>query len=362
MRPRRLSIWAPLSPGVYARRPERPLPYPLDEPNHRLFSRARHGLWQGVRALGLGPGDTVLVPAYHHGSEIEALSRAGIHCRYYEIDESLQPVEEALSEIMDPSVRALYLIHYFGFPQDASRWRTWCDLNNLLMIEDAAMAFLSSWEGRPIGSFGELAIYCIYKTFGLPDGGAMISSVPPAAPTSRNRLGGLGIASRHGSWFAQWSTLFATLHAAVRKPSDVPEAEFELGNPTVRPSEATLRLLRRVVRPDAATRRRRNYDYLQNELRGKVNPLFHTLPSGASPSAFLIIMDQQAQGRLRQWLARSGIRPASYWQIPHPTLPEMGFERSRWLRKNVLGLPVHQEVPDEGLERIATVVREARVV
>jgi perosamine synthetase len=359
MRPRRLSTWAPLSPAVYARRPSRSLPYPLEEPNHRLYSRARHGLWHGVRALGLGPPDTILVPAYHHGSEIEALIRAGIRCRYYEINESLQPDEQELSALLDPSVRALYLTHYFGIPQDAPRWRAWCDAHNLLMIEDAAMAFLSSWGGRPIGSFGELAIYCIYKTFGLPDGDSMIAAVPAAVPTSRGRLGAIGTAFRHGSWLAQRSTVVATIHARLKKVSDSPEAEFELGDPTVRPSAATVRLLRQVVAPEAATRRRQNYGYLLSQLSGHVQPLFGGMPRGASPTAFLIILTPPQQGRLRDRLGRSGIRPANFWQVPHPTLPREGFERSRLLREQVMGLPVHQEIPEAGLERIVRSVRAA---
>jgi dTDP-4-amino-4,6-dideoxygalactose transaminase len=359
MRPRRLSIWAPLSPGVYTRSAKGTLPYPLEESNHRLFSRARHGLWHGLRALGLGPGDTVLVPAYHHGSEIEALIRAGIGCRYYEITESLQPDERELSALLDPSVRALYLIHYFGVPQDAQRWRAWCDAHNVLMIEDAAMAFLSSWEGRPIGSFGDLAIYCIYKTFGLPDGAALISAVPAAGPTSRGRLGAMGTAFRHGSWLAQGSAVLATIHAHLRKTSD-PEGEFELGDPTVRPSAATVRLLRRVVTLDAAARRRGNYACLLKHLSGHVQCLFETIPSGASPTAFLIVMEPPEQARLRERLGRAGIRPANFWQVPHPTVPETGFERSRFLRANVIGLPVHQEVPKAGLERIVRSVRSTK--
>src|SRR5205085_2134635 len=69
---------APLPPAVWLRAPADRLPYPLEEPRCTLSSRARHGLWNAVRALGLGAGDEVLAPAYHHGSEIEALCRADL--------------------------------------------------------------------------------------------------------------------------------------------------------------------------------------------------------------------------------------------------------------------------------------------
>jgi dTDP-4-amino-4,6-dideoxygalactose transaminase len=112
-----------LPPRASRAEPLRSLPFPLDDRRHRVFSQARHGLWQGVKALGMGAGDTVLVPAYHHGSEVEAFERAGIVCRFYDVDDRLSPNETKLESLLDASVRALYLIHYFGFPQDAGRWR-----------------------------------------------------------------------------------------------------------------------------------------------------------------------------------------------------------------------------------------------
>ena len=54
-----LEAWPPLPPGAWLRRPAARLPYPLEEPSCTLYSRARHGLFLGLRALGLEP----LVPA-----------------------------------------------------------------------------------------------------------------------------------------------------------------------------------------------------------------------------------------------------------------------------------------------------------
>src|SRR5215210_1380680 len=65
----RLKLWPPLPPDVYVRRPSTELPFPLATDACSLFARGRHALWQGIRALGLGEGDEVLVPAYHCGSE-----------------------------------------------------------------------------------------------------------------------------------------------------------------------------------------------------------------------------------------------------------------------------------------------------
>jgi dTDP-4-amino-4,6-dideoxygalactose transaminase len=161
MTPPRLTVWPTLPPDAWIRDRHAPLPFPLDHKGWRLFARGRHALWHGVRALGLGPGDAVLVPAYHHGSEVEALLRVGLECRFYGTDERLEPHEEELERLFKNGVRALHLTHYLGFPQDAPRWRRWCDERGLLLIEDAAQAWLASWDGRSVGSLGDLAMFCL---------------------------------------------------------------------------------------------------------------------------------------------------------------------------------------------------------
>src|SRR4051794_34875035 len=107
-----IAVAPPLPPGAYFRRRRRSLPFPLEEEAHRVFARARHGLFHGLRALGLGSGDEVLAPAYHHGSEIETLRRAGLRCRFYDCDEQLAPRTQDLEALLRPATRALYLTHY----------------------------------------------------------------------------------------------------------------------------------------------------------------------------------------------------------------------------------------------------------
>src|SRR5680860_730413 len=117
----------PLPPSAWLASPPDRLPFPLEEPGFLLFKLSRHALWYGLRAVGLEPGDAVLVPAYHHGSEIEALVRNGLECRFYGPGERLEPDPDELETLLDGRVRALALVHYLGFPQDSPRWRGWCD-------------------------------------------------------------------------------------------------------------------------------------------------------------------------------------------------------------------------------------------
>lgn len=353
----RLSIWPPLPPSVYRQTRVRRPPFPLEEPHCRLFALARHGLWRGVQALGLGPGDKILAPAYHHGSEIEALRRAGLACVFYGGTETLEPDERQLAALLDPRVKALHLTHYFGFPQDVPRWRAWCDERELLLIEDAAQALLSTRRGRPVGAFGDLAVFCLYKTFGLPDGAAAIARAPLASPSAKPRLGLTGILGRHGAWLAQrWPgpALGRPVREGARPYS--PERDFALGNPDTPPAALTARLLPRALDPTAADRRRENYRALLDELAALTPPPFATLPDGASPFVFPI--QTRSRASLLAALARRGIAAASIWSAPHPSLPADAFPHEQALRSTVVGLPVHQELRRADIRRIARVVRE----
>jgi dTDP-4-amino-4,6-dideoxygalactose transaminase len=348
----------PLPPAVWLRRPAESLPYPLSEPGCALFARARQGLFRGVAALGLGPGDEVLVPAYHHGSEVEALERAGLRCRFYEVGERLEPEEHALEALLGTRTRALQIVHYLGFPQDAPRWRTWCDEHGVRLIEDAAHAWLGSVAGRPMGSLGDLSIFCLYKMVGVPDGGAALCrSAAPAEP-GRAPVRPAGLALEHALWLATRSGAVARVATTVQpaRPYDA-AADFSLGPP--RPASVATRLvLARIAYERVVARRRANYAQLAAGLPpGLVPPAFATLPRGVCP--FVLPVAVRDKPGLVAELRRARVHALDLWSVPHPSLAADGFPRSAALRRHVVGLPVHQELTAGDVDRIAATVRAA---
>lgn len=350
---------APLPPSIWMRPRATGLPFPLGRLGCALFARARHGLWHGLAAAGLSAGDEVLAPAYHHGSEIEALRRAGLECRFYEVTETLEPNENELRRLVGPRTRALHLTHFLGFPQDARRWRRWCDERGLLLIEDAAQAWLAEREDRPVGSDGDLAIFCLYKTFGLPDGAAVVSRTPRPHPGARSRrLGAGAVAFDHALWVVCRSALLSRLaERAYRRRPYVPADDFALGDAASSPAATTLLALPRVARSDAAARRRRNYRYLLVALGHLVPAAFRVLPPGASPFVFPVVAADKPL-LLRRLRAR-GVRAVDLWSVPHPSLPDRDFPGAAALRERVVGLPTHQELGERDLAAVVTAILDS---
>lgn len=345
----RLSVWPPLAPTIYLRARSSP-PFPLDQPACRLFARARHGLWHGLRALGLRPGEAVLAPAYHHGSEIEAIRAAGLRCVFYDLTADLAPDAAQLQRLLAPGVRALHLTHYFGFPQDSRWWRRWCDERGLLLVEDAAQAWLAQRDGEPVGTYGDLAIFCLYKTFGLPDGAAVLCRARVEAPSMKRPIGALGLARRHLAWAAQFWP--GGLEGGSGAPYDA-AADFALGDPRTPAALSTSVALARLT-PLAAEARRQRYRRLAAALRRLIPAPFDVLPAGASP--FLLPIQVADKSRLLAALAEHRLHAVDVWAVPHPLLPPAAFPTAQRLRQHLVGLPVHQELRPAHVRRIADLV------
>jgi dTDP-4-amino-4,6-dideoxygalactose transaminase/CelD/BcsL family acetyltransferase involved in cellulose biosynthesis len=357
----RLGVLPPLSPALYARRPRaEAAPFPLSEGT--FFARGRQAVWHGVQALGLKPGDELFVPAYHGGPEVEALSRAGLRCRFYDVGGRLEPDEAELEALIDPSVRGLYLVHYLGFPQEVAHWRAWCDRKGLLLLEDAGQAWLASADGHPVGFFGDLSLFCPYRSLGLPDGA--ILHVRPQSPVSESprKLGLARVLEGHVHWLAQRSDIAAALSAALQARPAIPgDNSFALGDPRSAPSAVSLFLLRRLAAdPNLAQRRRANYRLLLEDLRDQVPPPFETLPGGASPFAFPI--ETPAKENLLDRLARAGIEAVNLWPTPHPLLPAENFPGALRRRSRTVVVPVHQGLRPSDIARIAAILRRTSPV
>jgi perosamine synthetase len=352
--PTYVGIYPPLDPRALLRRPARRLPFPLEEPGCRLYMEARQGLWWGLKGLGIGPGGEILAPAYHHGSEIEVLVRTGAKPRFYDCRETFEPDEGELNSLLGPHVRGLYLIHQLGFAQDAARWRRWCDERGLLLIEDGAQAWLSARDGRQMGTDGDLALFCVYKVFGVTDGGAVICRSFAGPPPDDESIGARGTAGRLADWAAQRSRLAAGLFRNRRHPllrDERPEVDFAMSAVDERAGRTTRALLPRVVDTGAPARRRANFARLAERLGELRSPAFATMPPESSPLAFPVeVTDKHA---MVDHLANRGIMDTRLWTVPHPAMDAAAYPAAAALRARLVGLPVHQELRPADVERIA---------
>jgi dTDP-4-amino-4,6-dideoxygalactose transaminase/CelD/BcsL family acetyltransferase involved in cellulose biosynthesis len=352
-----IAFYPPLAPAAHLRAAAQGMPYPLDEPRCVLFSRGRHAIWHALRVLGLKPGDRVLAPAWHHGAEIEALGRGGVEVDFYELGLSLEPDEEQLDALTGPRTRMLFITHFLGFPRNAARWRAWCDERRLLLFEDAAHAMLARSDRAPVGSFGDAAVWCLFKSFPVPDGAALLlrrKHADPELAAARERA---AVLRGHAQWCLQRVPVLASARAGGGGAREFDlAAEIALGEPSA-PLAATTRLLPRVASASAADMRRANYRLLLDELGSQVLPPFDSLTPGAVPLGMPLRTGDKP--RLLDRLEARGIDAVDFWCAPHPALDADAreFRTSARRRTSTVLLPVHQGLRARDLERIADAAR-----
>lgn len=364
-----------LSPAMLrARRRRIAAPFPLDDPGLGTFYFARNGIYALARLWSLA-GKEVLFPSYFHGVELEALLAAGVIPRFYPVHERMRVDPSEVIERIGPETRAVYLIHYAGFPGPVEELAAACREKGILLLEDCALALLSSLGDRPLGSFGDASIFCFYKTLPTPDGGAVLlrnggpiglpEGLPPSAASTLAPMIGSLLQRAEVRGGPPARALRAAIRGAARMATrSLPLDRVPTGTQHFDRAHLGLamsRMSRRVIesQPFASIveRRRRNFFHLLGRLRSEATPVFGELPPGTCPLFFPIqVRDKRA---VMARLHRRGVEAIDFWGVAHPSVPAGAFPETEHLRATVLEIPCHQDLEPRDVEQVADAVLEA---
>jgi len=135
-------------------------------------------LWVALSALGIGPGDEVIVPGYTFVASISSIIYARAIPVLSEVDESLTLDPEDVKEKVTPRTKAIMLVHMLGNPGYIDEIKKIASENNLFLIEDCAQAFGATYKGKYVGTFGKFGTYSfnVYKTITAGDGGMVVTN------------------------------------------------------------------------------------------------------------------------------------------------------------------------------------------
>ncbi len=127
-------------------------------------------------ALGVGPGDEVLIPGYAWVSCLSAIVRTGAIPRLVDIDDTFCVSAQDLARKIGPRSKALLLVHMSGAPGDLDAVLSVARGAGIKVVEDCAQANGASYKGRPTGSFGDIAIFSfqINKNMTSGEGGMLV--------------------------------------------------------------------------------------------------------------------------------------------------------------------------------------------
>jgi dTDP-4-amino-4,6-dideoxygalactose transaminase len=150
----------------------------LDTPYALATSSGTSALMCCLLAVGLKPGDEVIVPAYTFVASYSALIFLGLVPVLAEIDSSLNIDPTDIERRITPRTRAIMPVHMLGNPCDMDCILAMARKHNLLVIEDACQAAGASYKGRKLGGLGDMAAFSlnVFKTITAGDGGLVAAS------------------------------------------------------------------------------------------------------------------------------------------------------------------------------------------
>lgn len=344
--------------------------------------RARVAIRLACSILGITTGDQVLAPAYNCGSEISAVLDSGAEVVLYQVDRWGTPYLQDVERRFTKKTKAVYLTHYFGFPQAANAFSEMCKRRGVYLIEDCALSLFSMFRGSNIGSVGDVSVFSLSKTLPVPDGGVLT--------VNNLQLSGRFWRSRRPSWakilrqtlplvkngLLQKPSVRSHLYAVVRclgknkrgadqehwLPEGLPEMPAHyyynrhISNRAI--SHLSERILARVDVSAVIRNRRRNFLLYQKMLAGVqgLEAFRSRLGEGVCPLWFPVIVTKRHE--LCRKLNRLGIAAIAWWAGYHRGFAWSEYPEACHLKDSCLVLPLHHQLEDEQVEYIARTVKQ----
>jgi dTDP-4-amino-4,6-dideoxygalactose transaminase len=297
----------------------------------------------GLLALGVEPGDEVVVPAQTFAATFEAVSQVGAVPRVVDVDETsfgLDP--DAAAAALTARTRAILPVHLYGQLADMRRLRALAHRNRLLLVEDACQAHGAERDGLRAGAAGDAAAFSFYpsKNLGaIGDAGALTTNDDDVATAVRAlREHGQFRKDKHDR--AGYTARLDTLQAA-----------------------ALLRKLPLLVGWNEE-RRAAALFYLET-LAGVGDLRLPPSAPGSRPSWHLFVVRTADPGRLAGHLRERGIGSGRHYPEPVPFQPafrSLGHRRGEFplaeeLARTCLSLPLFPGITDAQLDAVADAVR-----
>jgi len=137
-------------------------------------------LQAAVAAIGIGPGDEVILPAWTWHSCFNAIVLAGALPVFAEIDESFNIDPADIESKITPQTKLIMAVHLQGNPADMDRVLEIARRRRIRVLEDCAQSVGASYKGHPVGSMADIGIYSmqINKTITSGEGGAVVTNDP----------------------------------------------------------------------------------------------------------------------------------------------------------------------------------------
>ncbi len=310
------------------------------------------GLHLCIRALGIGAGDEVIVPSFTFVAAANAVRYEGATPVFVDIEPHHLDIDPGRIEAAITSrTRAIVAVHTFGCPADMEAIVEIGRRRHLHVIEDACEAIGATFRGKPVGSFGDAAVFAFYpnKQITTGEGGMVVTGDARLARKIRAMR-------NHGRYESDdWHQ-----HSILGYNYRLSEMNCALGCGQMRRLEEILTAREQVAR---------RYDELLRDFSGFVLPPLELPDARISWFVYVVRLREQYGGEQRDAIAHRlqvrGIGCGRYFAPIH-SQPAYADLPARWplpvtesVSARTLALPFFTRLDEESIRRVTEALREA---
>ncbi|MHC1601056.1 MAG: DegT/DnrJ/EryC1/StrS family aminotransferase [Candidatus Nezhaarchaeales archaeon] len=304
-----------------------------------------------LMALGVGPGDEVLVPSLTFVATANVVLLVGAKPVFVDVDPKTYTMDPSdLERKMTEKTKAIIPVHLYGLMADMDSIMSIADKRGVPVIEDAAQAHGSELKGKRAGSIGIMGCFSFYpsKVMTTGEGGMITTNNDDMASILRS-------IRTHGQEWIGGELLVTRIGGNYR----MPEIEAAIGR-------MQLKKL-----PKFLEARRRNAKILTDILNNIKQLELPVEPEGYTHNWYLYTIkfeNQALRDKVKNHLNSMGIGATIYYKTPIHLMPlykrllntrEGLLPVTEELSRKLLSLPVHHGMSEEDAQRVAEAVKEA---
>jgi len=296
-----------------------------------------------LRALDIGPGDEVLIPAYTFFATAGAVISVGARPVFVDIDPvSYEMDVTQIKSRITPQTKAIIPVHLYGHSADMDPILAIAQARGLKVIEDNAQAFGASYRGRKTGSLGDIGCLSFFPTKNLGafgDGGMAVTNDPALAERMR-RLRTHGWKKKYFSEEVGYNSRLDALQAAI--------------------------LQAKLVHVDDWNQERRQIARRYSEQLASLGLVVPVEYDWGRHVYHLYIIRSERREQFQAYLKQKGIASEVYYPLPpHLAEPcrklgyrEGDFPQAEKASRETLALPLYPELTQNQQDEVIAAVKE----
>jgi dTDP-4-amino-4,6-dideoxygalactose transaminase len=290
----------------------------------------------GLLASGVGPGQEVIVPSFTFAATANSVALTGATPVFADIEPAHFNLDAAAVEAaITPRTVGIMPVHLYGHPADMTALQAVADAHGLKIYEDAAQAHGAAWQGRPVGTFGQFAMFSLYPTKNMTSGeGGMVSTSDDEVARRVRLLRNQGMERRYENELVGFNARMTDIHAAIGR--------VQLGKLA-----------------GWTKQRQENAAFLDAHLTGVVVP---PVAAGAVHvyHQYTIRVLEDRDGFAAALAKEHQVGTGVYYPIPNHRLPSfdltLDLPQTELAAQQALSLPIHPSLSTDDLERIVAAV------